>query len=256
MEPIKVVFLTGAGISQESGIKTFRDIVDGLWLNYPVMEVATLSGVFNNVEQASDFLNTLKKEISGAKPNDAHLAIAELSKDPRFDVIVITQNVDDLHKKSGVPEQNIFELHGNIFDLICRSHPKVEGTEFDAEKGCYRVTKQVDHEWKFPQGCPQCGKKATVSPHVVLFEEGLDGSTLSQSFYHASTADIFIQVGTSSQVYPAASIIEEVNISKRIYVDIADQSEGDPNQYDKKFVGKATEEVVKVCDYIKSKYSE
>lgn len=254
MEKIKVVFLTGAGISQESGIKTFRDIVDGLWMTFPVMEVATKNGVFQNVKQAETFFNTLKLDIKQAKPNAAHLAIAELSQDPRFDVIVITQNIDDLHTKSGLRRENIFELHGNIFELVCRSHPDIYGTDFKSEKGCYHVSKHTQEDWHFPMSCPKCGKPATYSPNVVLFDEGLDGQTLASAFYHAGTADIFIQVGTSSQVYPAASIIQEVNIDKRVYIDIADQGVDDFQQYDTKLIGKATEKVVEICEKIKQKY--
>lgn len=254
MEKTKIVFLTGAGISQESGIKTFRDIEDGLWMKFPVMEVATKSGVFQNVKQAESFFNVLKEDIKKAKPNAAHLAIAELSKDPRFDVIVITQNIDDLHTKSGLKRENIFELHGNIFELVCRSHPDIYGTDFKSEKGCYHVSKHTEKSWEFPMQCPKCGKHSTFSPNVVLFDEGLDGQTLASAFHHAGTADLFVQVGTSSQVYPAASIVQEVNIDKRVYIDISEQSTDDFQQYDKKLIGKATEKVVEICEEIKRKY--
>lgn len=254
MEKIKVVFLTGAGISQESGISTFRDIKDGLWFNFKVEEVATKTGVFHNIKQAQDFFNVIKSDIAKAKPNLAHLAIAELSKDPRFDVVVLTQNIDGLHQLAGLKEENVFELHGNIFELVCRSHPDINGTEYKASKGCGHVKMEKEKEWHFPQVCPKCGDPASFSPNVVLFEEGLPHMALSQSYYHAGTADVFVQVGTSSQVYPAAGLIEYVNIDKRVYINIVGQEVDDLTQYDTKLIGKATEKVVEFCEQLKAKY--
>lgn len=246
----KIVFLTGAGISQESGIPTFRDSIDGLWENNKVEDVATVSGVFSDINRSETFFNSLKQKISECSPNAAHIAIADLAKDSEnFEVIVLTQNVDDLHRRSGTPVEKTIELHGNIFRNRCRSHPDISGTDFKEARGCSYTGAHYDENWKFPQACPRCHKPATFSPDVVLFGEALDFSALSDAEYHASTADLFIQIGTSMEVFPVAALIESVPISKRAYIDIEKPEKNGIYEYE--FIGKAAEITPKVCNMIK-----
>src|SRR3954454_21566072 len=118
MSKKKLVVLTGAGVSAESGLKTFRDS-DGLWEGYDVHEVATPTGFAKNPQLVLDFYNMRRKDVAAAKPNAAHLGLAELEKD--FDVTIITQNIDDLHERAG--SKNIIHLHGQIFQMRSLKNP-------------------------------------------------------------------------------------------------------------------------------------
>ena len=241
MKKRKIVFITGAGISKESGISTFRDLDDGMWNSYPVEKVATKSGVFNNIHMAIIFFDKLKDEISKASTNAAHDAIAELENHADIEVVVITQNIDDLHRKA--QSSTVLELHGNIFEYMCKSRPAIPELGLTEAKGCHTVFKGVD--FNMPADCPSCGAKATVIANMVLFEEALDMNTLSTALYHAETADLVVQVGTSAMVYPAASLIEVASIPKRIYCDIANPQAA--FQYQHEFIGPATVTVPQIC---------
>jgi NAD-dependent deacetylase len=179
----KIVVLTGAGISAESGLKTFRDS-DGLWEGYNIEEVATPLGWKKNPQLVLDFYNLRRKNVAEAEPNAAHLGLAELEKD--FDVHIITQNIDDLHERAG--STNVLHLHGEIFKMRSeRSHSLVKEIKGDillgdcAEDGCqYR-------------------------PHIVWFEEPVP--KIEEAIPIVGSADIFVVVGTSLVVYPAAGLV-------------------------------------------------
>lgn len=179
-----LIVLTGAGISAESGLKTFRDS-DGLWMGYDVYEVASPQGWLKNPELVLDFYNQRRKEVANALPNTAHKGIAELQSN--FNVTVITQNIDDLHERAG--SKNVIHLHGEIFKM--RSE-KDENTLYDI---------MGDIEW---------GQKATdgsqLRPHVVWFGEPVP--MIEKAAKVMATADFFILAGTSLQVYPAAGLID------------------------------------------------
>ncbi|MEO6837506.1 MAG: NAD-dependent deacylase, partial [Ginsengibacter sp.] len=179
-----LIILTGAGISAESGLKTFRDN-DGLWMGYDVYEVASPQGWQKDPELVLDFYNQRRKEVARALPNAAHKGIADLEK--YFNVTIITQNIDDLHERAG--SKNVIHLHGEIF--------KMRG---EIDENTFYEIKQDIHLGKIaPDG-------SQFRPHVVWFGEQVP--MIERGAKVMSTADIFILVGTSLQVYPAAGLIE------------------------------------------------
>jgi NAD-dependent deacetylase len=189
-----LIVLTGAGISAESGLKTFRDS-DGLWMGYDVYEVASPQGWQKNPELVLDFYNQRRKEVAKALPNAAHKGIADLEK--YFNVTVITQNIDDLHERAG--SKNVIHLHGEIFKM--RSE-KDENT-------IYEIKDEIHFGEKAPDGFQ-------LRPHVVWFGEQVP--MIEEAAKIMTTADLFILVGTSLNVYPAAGLIEYLpnGISKYI----------------------------------------
>jgi NAD-dependent deacetylase len=179
-----LIVLTGAGVSAESGLKTFRDS-DGLWMGYDVYEVASPQGWQKNPELFFDFYNQRRKEVAKALPNAAHHGIADLENE--FNVTVITQNIDDLHERAG--SKNVIHLHGEIFKM--RSE-KDENT-------FYEITDDIQFGQKAPDGFQ-------LRPHVVWFGEPVP--IIEEAATIMSSADIFILAGTSLQVYPAAGLID------------------------------------------------
>jgi len=179
-----LVLLTGAGISAESGLKTFRDS-DGLWMGYDVYEVASPQGWKKNPELILDFYNQRRKEVAKALPNEAHKEIADLEN--YFNVTIITQNIDDLHERAG--SKNVIHLHGEIFKM--RSE-KDENTFYEI-KGDIHLGDDASDGFQ-------------LRPHVVWFGEQVP--MIEKAAKVLSTAGIFILVGTSLQVYPAAGLIE------------------------------------------------
>jgi len=176
--------LTGAGISAESGLQTFRDN-DGLWMGYDVYEVASPQGWEKNPGLVLDFYNQRRKEVAKALPNKAHNGIAELES--LFNVTVITQNIDDLHERSGA--KKVIHLHGEIF--------KMRGE--DNENRLYDIIDDIHLGQRTLNG-------SQLRPHVVWFGEPVP--MIEEAVKLMSKADIFILVGTSLQVYPAAGLID------------------------------------------------
>lgn len=191
----RLVFLTGAGISKESGIPTFRDSIDGLWENYPVEEVATHKAIVEHPEVVYKFINTLRDKYKGCKPNYAHEAIAELEN--KYNVTVITQNIDNLHEQAG--SRNVIHLHGNLNKVRAIDN---ENLIYDYPKGG-----DITPETKIN------GNK--VRPHIVLFGENVPNIEKSIPFFEK--ADICVVIGTSFNVYPAASLIDYVVVGNPIY---------------------------------------
>ena len=185
-KPILVIS-TGAGISAESGITTFRD-AGGLWENYPVMQVASAQGFAQNPELVHNFYNKRRKELLKAEPNGAHKALAELEKD--FDVYVITQNVDDLHERAG--SNNVLHLHGEVIKIRSVSNPD------------YIETLATDHLETTPATRGRNGDP--MRPHIVFFQEPVPN--IEKAVEIVMSADIFVVIGTSLAVYPAAGLIE------------------------------------------------
>ena len=183
----QLVVFTGAGISAESGIKTFRDS-GGLWENYRVEDVATMDAWTKNKSVVLDFYNQRRKQVLSAKPNAAHKFIAELQT--KFNVKVITQNVDDLHERAG--SKNVLHLHGEL--LKARS-TKDASLIYSLNKTDILVGEL-------------CEKGSQLRPHIVWFGE--DVPNMETANYLAAEADLFIVIGTSLNVYPAAGIIDFV----------------------------------------------
>lgn len=183
MEKRKLVVLTGAGISAESGLKTFRDS-DGLWEGYNIEDVATPRAWRKNPQLVLEFYNHRRKNVSEAQPNAAHYGLAELQE--KFDVYIVTQNIDDLHERAG--SKMVLHLHGEIFKM--RSE-KNEHLIYDIKKDIMLGdTAEDGHQ---------------LRPHIVWFEEPVP--KIEEAIHIVSSADIFVVVGTSLVVYPAAGLI-------------------------------------------------
>lgn len=182
MKP-KIAVLTGAGISAESGIKTFRD-AGGLWEGHDVMEVASYDGWRRNRELVLDFYNQRRRQLKEVQPNRAHFALAELEE--KYDVTIITQNVDDLHERGG--STNIIHLHGEL--LKARS----------------TVDENLVYLWPGDiTTTDKCAKGSQLRPHIVWFGEAVP--LIEDAAKIVRQADIFIVIGTSMVVYPAAGLI-------------------------------------------------
>lgn len=182
----KLVFFTGAGISQESGIKTFRDS-DGLWEGYDVNQVASIEGWYKNPELVLDFYNQRRRQLLSVLPNNAHYAIASLQD--RYDVTVVTQNVDDLHERAGA--KKVIHLHGELLkSRSIKNNSKIYHCTTDIKLG------DVDEHGD------------QLRPHIVWFGEMVP--MLEYAIETCSKAEIFVVVGTSLQVYPAANALEYV----------------------------------------------
>lgn len=194
---MKIVVFTGAGISAESGLKTFRDS-GGLWEEHRIEDVATPGAWRRNRELVLDFYNKRRKQVLEAKPNAAHLAIPRL--EAKHDVIVVTQNIDDLHERGG--SKNVIHLHGEIFKSRSTVDPQL----------VYDIS-----GWELKAG-DKCEKGSQLRPHIVWFGEMVP--MMEAAILHAQQAGIFIAVGTSLEVYPAASLIEFVpHTSEKYLVD-------------------------------------
>lgn len=179
-----IVILSGAGISAESGLKTFRD-GDGLWNGYDVYEVATPGGWKKNPQLVLDFYNHRRREVMAAKPNAAHFGLAELEKD--FDVTIITQNIDDLHERAG--STKVFHLHGEIFKMRSEwDENLITAIRGDIQLG------------------DLAADGAQLRPYIVWFEEPVP--MMEKAVDLMNDCDYFVIVGTSLQVYPAASLIQ------------------------------------------------
>lgn len=182
----KLVVLTGAGISAESGLKTFRDS-DGLWNGYNIEDVATPRAWKKDKQLVLDFYNMRRKDVLNARPNVAHIGLANLEKD--FDVHIITQNIDDLHERAG--STKVLHLHGEILKMRSESDASL----------MYEIKGDILLGDVAKDG-------AQLRPHVVWFEEPVP--MIDTAIEVASTAEIFVVVGTSLVVYPAAGLINYV----------------------------------------------
>ncbi|MEO6134863.1 MAG: Sir2 family NAD-dependent protein deacetylase [Ginsengibacter sp.] len=189
-----LVILTGAGVSAESGLPTFRDS-DGLWMGHDVYEVASPDGWRKNPKVVLDFYNHRRRDVEKALPNEAHLAIASLQS--YFKVTVITQNIDDLHERAG--SKNVLHLHGEIFSM----HSEADDTVI------YNIRGDIHHGDKAPDG-------HQLRPHVVWFGEPVPNILRARDMM--AEADIFILLGTSLQVYPAAGLIEYLDDNVPKYI--------------------------------------
>jgi len=190
----KIVILTGAGMSAESGISTFRDS-DGLWENHKIEDVATPQGWKKDRELVLEFYNQRRKELFEVEPNIAHLSLVDLEK--HFDVNIITQNVDDLHERAG--SSNVLHLHGEL---------KKARSSVDSS-----LVYDLDN-WELKIG-DRCEKGSQLRPHIVWFGENVPA--LSEAINITFGADILIVIGTSLNVYPAAGLIDDVKSNVPIY---------------------------------------
>ncbi len=191
---MKIVVLSGAGISAESGISTFRD-QNGLWENHDIMDVASISGWHKNPELVLDFYNKRRAQLFEVNPNAAHHEIANWEK--QHDVVVITQNVDDLHERAG--SKRVFHLHGEL---------RKARSEYN-ENLVYNCLEDIHLGDLAEDGCQ-------LRPDIVWFGE--DVPLISLAMDEVATADVLVVVGTSLQVYPAAGLIHYAHKAKKKYI--------------------------------------
>lgn len=191
----RLVVSTGAGISAESGIKTFRD-ADGLWENYNVMDVASADGFRRNPKLIHEFYNARRRQLAEVSPNAAHRGLVDLEDD--FDVFVITQNVDDLHERAG--SSHVLHLHGELMTLRA----------VDDESKVYRLD-----DARFESTPDTVIEGHYMRPNIVFFQEAVP--MMEPAAELASTADIFVVIGTTLQVYPAAALLNYVKPGIPVY---------------------------------------
>lgn len=183
----QVTVLTGAGVSKESGIPTFREAQTGLWAQYDPMELATPEAFLRNPKLVWEWYAWRRGLVGKAEPNAGHFTLVELeNKTPKF--TLITQNVDSLHERAG--SKNIIELHGNITRTKCFDNHHI-------------VSEWIEGE-DIPPKCPECG--SMLRPDVVWFNEGLPPDALQSAHQASQSADVFLSIGTSALVQPAASL--------------------------------------------------
>ncbi|HRF95257.1 MAG TPA: NAD-dependent deacylase [Aggregatilineales bacterium] len=190
-----LVILTGAGVSKESGVPTFRDAMEGLWAKYDPQQLATPRAFVKNPQLVWDWYAYRRELVSNAKPNAGHFALAHLEK-IQPTLWVITQNVDDLHEQAG--STRLIRLHGNIAETICYNQCQGERVPIDKNDFVW------DENHTTPPKCPHC--HAYLRPNVVWFEETLPRNALQSAFDISSKCDVMLVIGTSGLVSPASQL--------------------------------------------------
>ena len=185
MKKPKLLFFTGAGISAESGLQTFRDSEDGLWNNYKIEDVCTPQAWSKNPALVLEFYNQRRKQCNEVQPNKAHELIAAL--EDKYEVVVVTQNVDNLHERAG--STKVIHLHGELMKARATANSK------------------LIYDWQTDLVLGDlCEQKSQLRPHIVWFGEGLDNDIVDKAIKEAVTTSLCVVVGTSLKVYPANSI--------------------------------------------------
>ncbi len=223
----KIVILTGAGISAESGIETFR-AEDGLWAQHHIEDVATPEGFVRDPKLVVDFYNARRAQAASVEPNAAHRALARLEVEHEAEVVVITQNVDDLHERGGTT--TLYHMHGHLKSALCAD---------------------CDHRWPAPMvmspgdACPSC-TAPSARPDIVWFGEmPYDMETL---FRHLTEADLFAAIGTSGNVYPAAGFVAEARRSGAHTIEFNLERSAVGNQFAEHRIGPASQTVTAWVD--------
>ncbi|MCE0492527.1 Sir2 family NAD+-dependent deacetylase [Vibrio salinus] len=225
-----IVVLTGAGISAESGIQTFRSN-DGLWENHRIEDVATPEGYERNPDLVQNFYNERRKQLlsPSIKPNKAHIALGQLESKSKANVIIITQNIDDLHERGG--SRNIIHMHGELLKARCCSSGKVFEQLGELHQGDL---------------CQCCKTPSQLRPDIVWFGEmpiGMD------SIYQVlESADLFVSVGTSGIVYPAAGLVHDAKLHGAHTIEINLEPSAVESEFAEKRYGKASIEVPKLVE--------
>ncbi|KAA5545529.1 NAD-dependent deacylase [Roseiconus nitratireducens] len=230
---MKVLVLTGAGISAESGIPTFRGD-DGLWEGHPIEDVATPDGFRRNPRLVQEFYNARRRALLDAAiaPNPAHVALAEFERQHDDDFLLVTQNIDDLHQRAG--SRKVIAMHGELLKARCEQ----TGDLFDWRE-------DLDCQTPHPHRPELIG---TLRPHVVWFGEMPFGLEEIDSF--ARRADLFLAIGTSAVVYPAAGIVQSTGPDcRRVEINLGDTPQSD--RFDETIRGKASTEVPKFLESLK-----
>jgi NAD-dependent deacetylase len=220
-EAHSVAVLTGAGVSAESGVPTFRG-EGGLWRNYRAEELATPQAFARDPSLVWEWYNMRRETLATIKPNPAHTALATLEGRVE-DFTLITQNVDGLHEMGG--SRNVIELHGNIWRVRCT--------------GCGRVTENRDIPIAIPPSCGECG--ALLRPHIVWFGEALPGDAITAAYGALERCDVLLVIGTSGVVQPAASMASVAKGAGAYVVEVNIELTPNTTVVDKTIAGKAAE---------------
>lgn len=226
MTPQRIFILTGAGVSAESGLSTFRD-KGGIWSKYSLEEVASIQGYERNPSFVLDFYNMRRNTHKDIQPNAAHIALAKLQSawsERGHSVTLCTQNVDNLHERGGA--QNVLHMHGEIAKARCHD--------------CGALA-PYDGDLSLNLGCASCGRTGGMRPHVVWFGET---PLLLDEIYDAlSAADLFVSIGTSGNVYPAAGFVSAARQAGIRTMEINLEPSENARAFDDGRYGKATEQV-------------
>jgi len=217
----RIVILTGAGISAESGVSTFRD-KGGIWSQYDVNDVATPEGFARNPELVHEFYNMRRRFHKDVKPNAAHFALAELEKDLDTDVLLVTQNVDSLHHQAG--SRNLLHMHGEITKVRCQYCQAIEVWAED-------LSTEI--------ACGNCKQAGGLRPHVVWFGEM--PLELERIYSALAQCDLFLSIGTSGTVYPAAGFVAEANAHGARTVELNLEPSQGESMFAEKIYGPATQ---------------
>jgi len=218
---MRIVVLTGAGISAESGLGTFRD-KDGLWSQYDLSEVATPEGYAANPKLVLDFYNARRENALAAKPNEAHFALAKLEAAKGFDVLIVTQNIDSLHEQAG--STAVTHIHGSIIEGLC------------AKCGAVWETRAAQ---SLEDACASCGKSGGVRPNIVWFGEV--PYALDEVCAAIEECDLFVSIGTSGTVYPAAGFVSVAKEAGAETLELNLEASDAHSPFDEIITGPATE---------------
>lgn len=228
-----ILILTGAGISAESGLATFRSS-NGLWNNHKVEDVATIEGFQRNPEMVHSFYNDLKKDVQSAIPNAAHLAITKLQQEYSAQVNIVTQNVDTLHEKAG--NKNVFHIHGQINQAVCLNCGQVLETFGD-----------VDTQ----TSCSNCQTTGMMKPNIVFFGENL--LCMEEVEPILRHCDLFLSIGTSGVVYPAANFVHTAKYYGADAIEFTLDTTANNYLFDRHIYGKAGETLPKFIEELLNK---
>lgn len=215
----QIVVLTGAGVSQESGVATFRDS-NGLWENHRIQDVATPEAYLRNPQLVQDFYNARRRQVVTVHPNKAHQALVHLEQQWKGEFLLVTQNVDDLHDRAG--SKNLIHMHGEILKVRCTK--------------CRHIWHHAN-DVAIDMSCISCDAKGSVRPHIVWFGEmPLEMDHIDQAL---SGCDLFIAVGTSGEVYPAAGFMQQARMAGAQTLELNLQSTGRSSHFHQGIYGPA-----------------
>jgi NAD-dependent deacetylase len=230
LKQLKVVVLTGAGISAESGLKTFRDN-NGLWEEHSIEDVATPEGFERNAELVYRFYNQRRRQLLSpeVQPNKAHIALAKLENALADNLTLITQNVDNLHQRAG--NKNVLHMHGSLVSAKCL-----------ASDSCSAIFTDLDHT----KQCDCCHPSSSMRPDIVWFGEMPKYMQQIETLLYA--ADVFVSIGTSGTVYPAASFVSQANHYGAYSVELNLEPSLGHNEFAENHYGLASQLVVQFVD--------
>lgn len=224
----RIVILTGAGISAESGVATFRDS-NGLWENHDPMDIATPEAFERNPDLVYRFYNARRNQLPNVEPNAAHIALARLQEAFSGEVYLVTQNVDDLHERGG--SSQVCHMHGELNSMLCQSC-----------KECMQVSADYDGG----SVCPQCAALGTLRPDIVWFGEM--PYSMDDIAARLQACDLFVAIGTSGVVYPAAGFVREARMAGAMTVEINKEISEVTDHFHLQRQGPATEQVAALVE--------